>query len=127
MKHYKTIGLMFVFALMMLVTGAGAQTEKESAVKAAAPAAAADRVITSRTAPVLVAAPPVQNSSPFQVGHKYMVTSSQSPQFVFFLVDAIKGDWIQVKVYENAAFDKPVFGSGMWFNTVFLTSAGEHN
>jgi hypothetical protein len=123
MKHYKTIGLLFVFALMMLVNGAAAQTSNDNGPK---PATAMVQDIPSPAA-ALFTSTQSSTTNPFQIGHKYMVTSSQNSKVGYVLVDAVKGDWIQIKVFENAGSNKPTFGSGMWFNTAFLTSASEVN
>ena len=121
MKHYKTIGLLFVFALMMLVNGAAAQTSNDNGPK---PAAATVQDIPSPAA-TFFAVPQSSATNPFQAGHKYMVSSSQSSAMSSIMVDAIKGDWILARFFNISKPDAPLSGSAMWVNTAFIVSASE--
>ena len=122
MKHYKTTGLLFVFALMMLVNGAAAQTSNDNGPKPSAAAMAQDVPTPAAT---LFTSTQTSTTNPFQIGHKYMVTSSQTSTMIMILVDGVKGDWIQIRFYDTSKANAPLSGGGMWLNSIFLTSASE--
>lgn len=67
------------------------------------------------------------DSTPLQVGKKYMVFSSQTKTVGYILVDGIKGDWVDCRYIINGKVPAPssVGQGSSWVNSQYFTMVSE--
>ncbi|HEV7645750.1 MAG TPA: hypothetical protein VGO50_17555 [Pyrinomonadaceae bacterium] len=116
-KNYLFIMLGFVFAMIVIsLPAVGAQ------VAGGLSTAVNDPKLTISSN---VSAAPA-DSTPLQVGKKYMVFSTQTKTVAYILVDGIKGDWVDFRAIVNGKVPAPSpAGQSMWFNSQYFTMVSE--